>query len=120
MNRGRAEAHLRQLAEAELRRATAPGALGHGHASRLPLVAQALIAAGAIDVGAADEIQAELDLALAARQPTVAGAAPQWPGRLTQIRPEAGTPWIDVVAAGPSAEVRARLPLHWKRSAAVT
>jgi len=25
-----------------------------------------------------------------------------------------GTPWIDVVAAGQSAEVRARLPLSWK------
>lgn len=87
MNRGHAEAHLRQLAEAELRRATAPGAPGHGHASRLPLVAQALIAVGAIDVSVADEIQAELDLALAARQPSMAGAPPQWPGRLTQIRP---------------------------------
>jgi len=27
---------------------------------------------------------------------------------------EAGTPWIDLVAAGQSAEVRARLPLSWK------
>ena len=70
MNRGRAETHLRQLAEAELRRATAPSALGLGHAGTLPLVAQALIAVGAIDVSAADEIQAELDLALAARQPS--------------------------------------------------
>jgi hypothetical protein len=26
---------------------------------------------------------------------------------------EAGTPWIDMVAAGQSAEVRARLPLRW-------
>jgi hypothetical protein len=25
-----------------------------------------------------------------------------------------GTPWIDVVAAGRSAEVQARLPLSWK------
>jgi len=32
MNRGRAEAYLRRLAEAELRRATAPSALGPGHA----------------------------------------------------------------------------------------
>jgi hypothetical protein len=87
MDRGRAETHLRQLAEAELRRATAPSSLGPGHAGRLPLLAQALIAVGAIDVSAADEIQAELDLALAARQPSVAGAPPQWPGRLTQIRP---------------------------------
>jgi hypothetical protein len=67
MNRGRAETHLRQLAEAELRRATAPGALGRGHSRSLPLVAQALIAVGAVDVGTADEIQAELDFALAAR-----------------------------------------------------
>jgi hypothetical protein len=52
MNRGHAEAHLRQLAEAELRRATAPTALAAGHAGRLPLVAQALIAVGAIDVDA--------------------------------------------------------------------
>jgi hypothetical protein len=29
---------------------------------------------------------------------------------------EAGTPWIDVVAAGPSAQVRARLPLRWMRN----
>lgn len=28
---------------------------------------------------------------------------------------EHGTPWIDVVAAGQSAEVRARVPLSWKR-----
>jgi hypothetical protein len=68
MNRGRAETHLRQLAEAELRRATAPGALGRGHAGRLPLVAQALIAAGAVDVGTAHQIQAELDLALSPAQ----------------------------------------------------
>ena len=26
---------------------------------------------------------------------------------------EADTPWIDVVAAGQSAQVRARLPLRW-------
>ncbi len=67
MNRGRAETHLRQLAEAELRRATAPGGRGRGHAGTLPLVAQALIAVGAVDAGTTDEIQAELDLALAAR-----------------------------------------------------
>ena len=51
MNRGRAETHLRQLAEAELRRATAPGALSLRPAGTLPLVAQALIAVGAVDVG---------------------------------------------------------------------
>ena len=39
MNRGRAETHLRQLAEAELRCATTPGALGAGRVGSLPLVA---------------------------------------------------------------------------------
>ena len=86
MDRGRAETHLRQLAEAELRRATTPGALSRGHVGRLPLVAQALIAAGAIDVGAADQIQAELDLALAARH-QAAGAIPQQMARLHEVRP---------------------------------
>ena len=56
MNRERAETHLRLLAEAELRRATAPGAQGLAHSGRLSLVAQALIAVGAVDVGTADQI----------------------------------------------------------------
>ena len=73
MDRGRAETHLRQLAEAELRRATAPGPLGLP--GRLPLVAQALIAVGAVDVGTADQIQAELDLAMAARYQAAADTA---------------------------------------------
>ncbi len=84
MDRGRAEAHLRQLAEAELRRATAPGARHLGHSGRLSLVAQALIAVGAVDLGTADEIQAELDLALAVRQSGEGGTAPQ---RLSWVRP---------------------------------
>ena len=84
MNRGRAETYLRQLAETELRRATAPGALSRG-AGRLPLVAQALVAAGAADVGTADQIQAELDLALAARY-QAAGATPQALARLHGVR----------------------------------
>jgi hypothetical protein len=84
MDRGRAEAHLRQLAEAELRRAAAPGARRLGHSGRLAPVAQALIAVGAVDVGTADEIQAELDLALAVRQPGEGGAAAQ---RLSWVRP---------------------------------
>jgi hypothetical protein len=86
MNRERAETHLRQLAEAELRRATAPGAQGRGQAGRLPLVAQALIAAGAVDVGTADQIQADLDLALAARY-QAAGATPQQLAMLIGVRP---------------------------------
>ena len=91
MDRGRAEAHLRQLAEAELRRATAPGARGLGHSGRLSLVAQALIAVGAVDVGTADEIQAELDLALAVRQPGEGGAAPQRPSWVRPRRDVTGT-----------------------------
>jgi hypothetical protein len=86
MNRGRAETYLRQLAEAELRRATAPGALGRGQAGRLPLVAQALIVAGAVDVGTADQIRAELDLALAARYQAARATALQLAG-LRGIRP---------------------------------
>src|SRR5215472_2013470 len=86
MDRGRAETHMRLLAEAELRRVTAQGALGRGHAGRLPLVAQALIAAGAVDVGTADQVQADLDLALAARY-QAAGATPQQLARLIGVRP---------------------------------
>ena len=101
MNRGAQETHLRQLAEAELRRATAPGAQGLGHAGRLPLVAYALIAVGAVDVGAADEIRAELDLALAARQPGVGSAAPVRPLRAVTaaFTTSRQTPWRVVPSA---------------------
>lgn len=87
MNGARAETHLRQLAEAELRRATAPGIQGAAHAGRLQLVAQALIAVGAVDVGSADQVQAELDLALAARQPGAGGAAARRRARLARMWP---------------------------------
>ena len=86
MDRGRAETHLRQLAEAELRRATAPGALSRGPAGTLPLVTQALIAVGAVDVGTADQIRAEFDLALAARY-QAAGLTPQALARLHGVQP---------------------------------
>src|SRR5947208_8813939 len=101
MNRERAETHLRQLAEAELRRATAPGARCLGHSGRLSLVAQALIAVGAVDVGTADQIQAELDLALAARQPGMGSAAPVRPLRAVTAALTASRqgPW-QVVSAG--------------------
>jgi len=85
MDRGRAETHLRQLAEAELRRATEPGVLARGPTGRLPLVAQALIAVGAVDVGTADQVQAEFDLALAARY-QAAGMTPQALARLHGVR----------------------------------
>jgi len=72
MNRERAETYLRQLAEAELRRArTLPAALFRKRqdTARLALVAQALSAVGAVDVGTADQIRADLELAVAVRQP---------------------------------------------------
>ena len=72
MNRERAETYLRQLAEAELRRArTLPAARipGRRNTARLALAAQALVAVGAVDAGTADQIRADLELAVAIRQP---------------------------------------------------
>ena len=72
MNRERAETYLRQLAEAELRRArTLPAARipGRQNTARLALAAQALVAVGAVDAGTADQIRADLELAVAIRQP---------------------------------------------------
>jgi hypothetical protein len=72
MNRERAETYLRQLAEAELRRArTLPAARipGRRNTARLALVAQALVAVGAVDAGTADQIRADLEAAVAVRQP---------------------------------------------------
>ena len=66
MNREGAETYLRRLAEAELRRATTwpadGGLLDECHSARLELVAQALHAVRAFDMGAANQIQAELGL----------------------------------------------------------
>ena len=80
MDRERAETHLRLLAEAELRRATRwpvdGGLLEECHSARLELVAQALHAVHAFDMGAANEIQAELALALGVQLP----GARQQPG----------------------------------------
>ena len=56
MNRERAETYLRQLAEAELRRArTLPAARipGRQNTARLALVAHALVAVSTVDVGTA-------------------------------------------------------------------
>jgi hypothetical protein len=72
MDRERAETYLRQLAEAELRARTWPASLIAGRGQdpgRLALVEPALVAAGAIDAGTADQIRADLDLAVAVRQP---------------------------------------------------
>ena len=70
MDRERAETHLRLLAEAELRRAmTMPaGSIpGRWYSARLVLVAQALTAVGAVGADVAEEIQADIGLAVAAR-----------------------------------------------------
>ena len=72
MSRERAETYLRQLAEAELRARTLPVARIPGRGQdpgRLALVEPALVAAGAIDAGTADQIRADLQLAVAVRQP---------------------------------------------------
>jgi hypothetical protein len=69
MDRERAETHLRLLAEAELRRAMTVGSIpGRWHSARLALAAQALTAMGAVGVEVADEIQADVGLAVAARR----------------------------------------------------
>jgi hypothetical protein len=72
MNRERAETYLRQLAEAELRARTSPAARIPGRGQdpgRLALAEPALVAAGAIDAGTADQIRADLELAVAVRRP---------------------------------------------------
>ena len=72
MNRERAESYLRQLAEAELRRARTPPAAGirrPQNTAGLALVAPALVAVGAVDAGTAGQIRADLALAVAVRQP---------------------------------------------------
>ena len=72
MNRERAEGYLRQLAEAELRRARTLPAAGirrPQNSAGFALVAQALVAVGAVNAGTADQIRADLELAVAVRQP---------------------------------------------------
>jgi hypothetical protein len=72
MNRERAESYLRQLAEAELRRAgTVPAARIRRpqNTAGLALMAPALVAVGAVDAGTAVQIRADLELAVAVRQP---------------------------------------------------
>ena len=71
MDRERAETHLRLLAEAELRRAMkmpAGSIPGRWYSARLVLVAQALTAVGAVGADVADEIQADVGLAVASRR----------------------------------------------------
>jgi hypothetical protein len=70
MDRERAETHLRLLAEAELRRVMtmpADSIPDRWYSARLALVAQALTAVGAVGADVANEIQAHVRLAVAAR-----------------------------------------------------
>src|SRR6201987_5998283 len=80
MDREGAETQLRLLAEAPMRHATPRpaqrGPLNDPHSRPLELVAQALHAAQAFDMAAANEIQAELALALGVRQPRQGPAGP--------------------------------------------
>jgi hypothetical protein len=71
MDRDRAEAYLRRLAEADLRARTLPAARipGSGNTGRFALVEPALVAAGVVEAGTADQIRADLELAVAVRQP---------------------------------------------------
>lgn len=69
MDAERAETHLRMLAEAELRRvAGLDGGIG-SRTARARHVADALIAAGALEARRAEDLLAGLDLALAVRRP---------------------------------------------------
>jgi hypothetical protein len=84
MNRERAETHLRQLAEAELRRAVklpAGSIPGRWNSARLALVAQALSAVDAVVADTAAEIEANLDLAVAGGCPLYRRDAPWPPGK---------------------------------------
>jgi hypothetical protein len=137
----RAEAHLRLLAEEELRR---PAWEWGERRSRVGRVALLLTAMGALDDEVADRILADFDTALVARQPDapgrrgVAAALYYWPvtwildngGRwhATRLLGQSGnalraevlpplsraTTEIEVVATGCLTEARARLPLRWE------
>src|ERR1700733_9126630 len=89
VDRQRAEAHLRVLAEEELRR---PVSAWGERQRRIRLVAEMLTAIGALDVEVADRIGADFDLAVAVRQADArgrqasvarvqrrSGAVPFWP-----------------------------------------
>ena len=104
MDRERAETYLRLLAEAELRRATtmaARSSSGRWPSARLALAARALSAVGAVGAGVADQIQADVGLAVAVRH----GLPARGPGpdriRLTSQR----RPWR-VVPVGQVIQIR--------------
>lgn len=84
MDGERAEAHLRLLAEGELRRRMALPAdtAGFWQSPQLALVAQALCAVGVVDVRVAKQIQSDLDVAVAVRQLGPLAATSRGPGSL--------------------------------------
>ncbi len=88
MNRERAEAHLRLLAEAERRRVTAlpaDSAPSQWHSPGLALAAQALCAVGAVGAGVAGQIQAGLALAVAGRLRSLLDATGPGPDGLSPV-----------------------------------
>ncbi len=104
MDRERAETHLRLLAETELRRVMkmpAGSIPGLWYPARLVLVAQALTAVDAVGADVADEIQADVGLAVAARH--LLSARGPGPGR-TQSAPQR-TSW-QVVPVGQVIKIR--------------
>jgi hypothetical protein len=104
MDRERAETHLRLLAETELRRAMKMpvGSIpARWHSARLALVAQALTAVDAVGSDAADQIQADIGLAVAARRRLVAPRP--GPGR---IRPAPQRTSWRVVPVGQVIKIR--------------
>src|SRR5262245_52193876 len=105
MDRERAETYLRLLAEAELRRALkmpAGSIPDWWYSARLAPVAQALTAVDAIGADVADEIQADVRLAVAIRRRLDARGGPG-PGRI-QSAPQR-TSWR-VVPAGQVIKIR--------------
>jgi len=107
MDRERAEAHLRMLAEDEMRHAALPSRTG----IRVSRVAQALTAVGALDDETAKRILDEVDLARALRHPdpvfrrflATAGTASRLPYRAHRPRAADGR----VVPVGQLVPVRA-------------
>jgi hypothetical protein len=124
VNRERAETRLRLLAEAELRRSTAPpanGTAGQRDVPSLALAAELLCTVGAVDVGAMEALPVLWIRDSSGRWHTTQTNG-YYPTKTTGevILPMAivpplavGTPWADMFAAGQSAEISARLPLHW-------
>ena len=113
MDREGAETYLRLLAEAELRRATTNAAgspPGRWHSARLALAAQALSAVGAVGADVADQIQADVRLAVAGRHRLAApGPGPDRIRRVVPVLRAAGVLPPDSPAPGQLAGLCARL-----------